>query len=205
MKGCRALTDEEIDQLKKYFDERLNNPSDSVALRDKTLIFLSMYIGTRISETLSIKIGDVWRFGKVTDEVYIKREQMKGRREGRRCPLNSGARELLHHYLTHYKLDRLEELQVRNYPLFTGRGREDALGVRQATRIFQLAFMGCEFTGKLATHTSRKVFARKVYEAVDKNIVDLQQAMGHKEISSTVHYISSDNKAVGTAIDNLKL
>lgn len=201
MKGTRPLTDEEIETLKEYFDAResdADESGDDRVLRDRTLIFLSLYIGTRISETLSICVGDVWQYGKISGQVYLKKENMKGKKQGRSCVLNDKCRELLKTYIDHY---HLSNISPKSRLFLSKKGN---LGKRQATRIFKTAFEACELTGKLATHTTRKTFARKIYDKVDGNIVDLQVAMGHSEISSTVHYISENNKKITQAVSSLE-
>jgi hypothetical protein len=42
-----------------------------------------------------------------------------------------------------------------------------------------------------------------MYKAVDRNILDLQVAMGHRSIASTQHYVRADNEKIQDALSNL--
>ena len=49
-------------------------------------------------------------------------------------------------------------------------------------------------TGKLGTHSMRKTLARRVYEGSGKDLMKTQKALGHSRITSTVSYLSFDEK-----------
>jgi integrase len=67
MKGCRPLTDSEIATVKGAF----------ARTRDKALFILGLKTGLRISELLSLKVGDVYQYGRLADVVYVERKHMK--------------------------------------------------------------------------------------------------------------------------------
>ena len=52
MKGARALTKEEICNVKSSF-------WGNYEVRDRSLFLIGLYTGTRISELISLNIGDV--------------------------------------------------------------------------------------------------------------------------------------------------
>ena len=54
--------------------------------------------------------------------------------------------------------------------------------------------------GKVATHSMRKTFAARVYEALDRDIFRTQQALGHRNINSTVQYLSFKEQDIEAAI-----
>jgi integrase len=56
MNGCRPLTDAEVELVRKTFAGRY-------AARDRCLFILGIETGFRISELLSVRLGDVWRHG----------------------------------------------------------------------------------------------------------------------------------------------
>ena len=200
-KGCRALTDEELEQLKEYFDRIEGNETydkyDQVK-RNRTLVFFTFYTGFRIQEVLSVKIFDVLQYGKISDSVYLQKENTKGKREGRVGVINDKCKIILQEYIDHYKLGDKEDGLL----FFSRKG--GGLQTRQARKIFDDAFSTCEFTGKVSCHTARKTFAKKVYKAVGNSLPDLQRAMGHSDISSTSKYITFDNEKVQTALTNLE-
>ena len=59
MKGCRPLTDPEILAVKDGF----------VRTRDKALFILGLKTGLRISELLSLKVGDVYQHETVAKYI----------------------------------------------------------------------------------------------------------------------------------------
>lgn len=198
MKGCRSITTEELRAIRSYFNAR----TDPLAVRDYTLFFFSLYTGLRISETLSIYANDIFEYDKISDSVYIRKANTKGKVSGKNCLLNKNARDLLRDYFLEYNIsDRLK--MSMDTPLFFSRKNNDALSTRQASRIFFNAFKACEMTGKVSTHSTRKTFCKVVYEKVDRNILDLQVATGHKNLSSLQSYIEADNEKVENALGSL--
>ncbi len=61
MKGARALTAEEIQSIKKSF-------FGAYEVRDRTLFLIGLYTGARISELVSLNLGDVYQHGKVVKD-----------------------------------------------------------------------------------------------------------------------------------------
>jgi hypothetical protein len=56
------------------------------AARNKALFILGVRSGFRISEMLSLTVGDVFQHGKVVDHVTVARKHMKKKTEGGACP-----------------------------------------------------------------------------------------------------------------------
>jgi integrase len=52
------------------------------------------------------------------------------------------------------------------------------------------AYKSNELTGKLGTHAMRKTFANRMYDKLGKDLVKCQRALGHRNINSTVSYLS---------------
>jgi hypothetical protein len=71
MAGMRDYTDAEIDLVRKSFSGRY-------ALRDRCFFEMALQMGLRVSEMLSLTVGQVYQYGKVVDEVSIERKHMKG-------------------------------------------------------------------------------------------------------------------------------
>lgn len=98
MPGCKPLLENEEPRVLtalKYFP-----------LRDQTLLIVSLNTGFRISETLSLTVGQVWEVGHAKPQVRVCRARLKG---GRGChrrsivsrivPLNAAATAILEQYL----------------------------------------------------------------------------------------------------------
>jgi site-specific recombinase XerD len=141
MKGCRPLTDTEVALVVKSF-------GGTYASRDKALFVLGIKSGFRISELLSLTIGDVYAHGQVVARVTVRRAHMK--RKGVNRPI---CRET-------------------------------------ANQILHDAYASNGLSGKLGTHSMRKTFANHVYDKLGHDLVKTQRAMGHKNINSTVSYLS---------------
>jgi hypothetical protein len=76
MAGMRDYSDEEIDLVRKSFSGRY-------ALRDRCYFEMALQMGLRVSEMLSITVGQVYQYGKVVDKVSVERQHMKGGKAGK--------------------------------------------------------------------------------------------------------------------------
>lgn len=191
MKGCRSLTDDEIELVKTAF-------TGSFELRDRAIFIVGIRTGLRISEILSITIGQVFQDGKIAHYLYVPRKNMKGRVEGRRIPLHQEAREALGVWLI--ELNKKRPLLL-NAPLFVGRKSQTTPISRiQAWRILEEAFARAGLVGSLATHTMRKTFARRIHKKLNFNLVETRLAMAHRSIQCTISYLAGDNSKVDAAI-----
>ncbi len=76
MAGMRDYTDQELDLVRKSFGGRY-------MLRDRAYFEMSLQLGLRVSEMLSITVGQVYQYGRVVDEVSIDRKHMKGGKAGK--------------------------------------------------------------------------------------------------------------------------
>ena len=73
----------------------------------------------------------------------------------------------------------------------------------QAHRILREAYATAEIHGahgELGTHTMRKTFASKMWEAHDGNIWKVQNALGHASPASTVAYLSFNDEEQHDAV-----
>ena len=70
----------------------------------------------------------------------------------------------------------------------------------QAWRIIRGAAAAHQLTGKVGTHSLRKTFADRVYDALDRDLVKTQRALGHRNINSTVQYLSFREEDIDAAI-----
>src|SRR5688572_3627310 len=92
MRGCRALSDDEVALVSKSF-------SGTYAARDKALFVLGVKSGFRISELLSLTVGDVWQHGQFVERVAVQRRHMKGKTQGRSVILHPEAKGALARWL----------------------------------------------------------------------------------------------------------
>lgn len=183
MAGARPLDEAEL----RAVIERIGGKH---SLRDRALFALGCNTGFRISELLSLNIGDVYQHGRIVDRVTVRRRHMKGKIASRTMPLNTAAKSAL---LPHIAL-LLELHNIRapgNIPLFSvyyrGLRRMDR---KQAWAVLHAAFDAAQLDGPLGTHAMRKTFARVMYRAVGRNLERLRILLGHKWITTTQSYIA---------------
>ena len=99
MKGTRPLNNDEIRRVSAAF-------TGMYEVRNRSLFMIGVSTGGRISELLSLRIGDVYQNKKpVTDLLYTKRI-VKGGEVSRSVPVNADGRksidELVNWHRQHY-------------------------------------------------------------------------------------------------------
>lgn len=185
MKGCRPLTADELDRIKTAMHDT----------RDRVLLVLLATTGLRIQEALSIKVQDVLN----QDRVTVKRCNTKGKISGRTVLLHPDAKAGIE------ALVYERSLKPEHYLFKSQKGLNRPIGRIQAyTRIKQAA-LALKLQGKVSCHSTRKFFAGQVYEALGKDLYKTCQALGHKHITSTAHYLSFKTEEVDAAVLALKL
>ena len=187
MRGCRALSDAEISDI-----------IPKLELRDLGIFILGVRSGFRISEILSLKVKDAFKYSEVISHVTVSRCNMKGKKSGRTVALHPDAKTVLLKIITEYKLNE------NDYLFQSQRGVNQPLSRYQAWRVLKNAFNACKLTGKVATHSCRKTLARKVYSASGNSLLITQKALGHVSVSSTQSYLDVDSETVDNLILSLK-
>lgn len=190
MGTCRALDNGEVHLA-------LSCLQGKHSARDRALFVLGLNTGFRISELLSLNIGDVYQYGHVVTRITVQRKNMKGKAQSRSMPVNPAARGALSEYV---------QLLVDNgysvdTPLFFVWYR----GLRRMTRKQAWAtlhnlFTTAQLDGCLGTHTMRKTFARVMFAAVNYRIEKLQKLLGHKWLNTTVQYIANIDEGLDDAV-----
>ncbi len=212
MRGCRPLTKEEALQVVAAFKGRN-------ALRNRTLFKVQINTGFRISEILSVKIGDVLtRSGEIASTVTVSRDAMKGKHSGRTVLLNSHARAALGSYVL-WKLattDKylMDDLTINPdcYLFASERDPAKPLDRVQAWKIYNRAYREASLEGNLGTHTPRKSFANWVHDDLTKRAclgeeIDpfraTSKALGHIDINSTDKYLSFKEELLHSTIEDV--
>ena len=177
MTGSRPLTDQEIELVL----------ANLKSLRDQTMCLIGIRCGFRISEILSLRVENVMQFGKVANQITVNRANMKGKHSSRTVPLHPQAKKALEEYLLTF---RSYDLKTRLFPFSR----------QHAHRILKAATNAAQLSGKVSTHSLRKSFADRVHKALGENIFKTQQALGHKSVASTAHYLSFSQDEITEAI-----
>ena len=191
-KGMRPLSNVEIEKI----SESLKKSDGMFSVRNTGLFLLGVSVGGRISEMLSLRISDVWDFktNKPIDDFYFRKEIVKGKEKARRIPLNADGRNAIS-MLVSWQREYTGSINSSD-PLFLSRksdtdGNKQPFQRKQAERILKQAFENAGLTGRLNTHTLRKSFATRVYN-VRRDIVAVQEALGHASIVTTRKYLGVD-------------
>jgi integrase len=191
MKGCRPLTEGEVDLVPQSF-------GGAYAERDKALFLLGAKSGFRTSELLSLRLGDVSQHGHLVDRVTVPRGHMKNKREGRTVLLHPEAKAALATWLL--TLRQAPDCTAQTCVFQSRKGRNRPISAVQAWRILHEAVTTNELTGTLGTHAMRKTFANRIYHQLNHDLVKTQRAMGHQNINSTVAYLGFVEDEIDQAI-----
>jgi integrase len=191
MKGCRPLTDPEVALVSRSF-------GGTYAARDRALFIVGIKTGFRIAELLSLRVGDVWQYGRVVDQLTVRRAHMKQQREGRTVPLHPDAKAALAAWVL--RLRQQPGITAQTAVFRSRKGGNRPISPVQAWRILREACEANELTGKLGTHCMRKTFAQKVYHQLGYDLIRTKRALGHRNISNTERYLSFAESEIHAAI-----
>ena len=123
---------------------------------------------------------------------------MKHQGEGRTVLLHPEAKAALATWLLTLRQDPRATAQT--FVFRSRKGVNRPISKVQAWRILHEAVTTTELTGKVGTHALRKTFANRVYHQLNHDLVKTQRAMGHKNINSTVAYLSFVEDEIDQAI-----
>ena len=165
---------------------------------------LGVSTGGRISELLSLSVGDVYQNRKpVTDLLYGK-SIVKGGEVSRSVPVNADGRrsidELVNWHREHYRS------VASKRPLFPSRHKSGTVPMHRQTAhaILKTAFIEAGLNGHLATHSLRKSFAQRLYGKTS-DIYMVQELLGHRNISTTQKYLGVNYADAKAAVELIAL
>lgn len=205
MKGCRPLEMSEVERAL----ERLRLRRTRLAMRDRCLLLVGLNTGFRISELLSLRVGDVWRDGRVLERVVVERKNMKGKKSSRDVELNDAARAALRSWLP--VLFDWRDCGADLYLFQSTKGGR--LTRQQAGRIISGLATSLGFPPKIGTHSLRKTFAATVYAdeltrwrpGEVEPIRVTKFALGHASVETTEKYIGVNEVVVNRAVRSLNI
>jgi len=191
MKGARALSKEEVADVKKSFWGKYE-------ARDRALFLTGLYTGARVSELISLNVGDVYQHEKVVKTLELRKAITKGKKT-RQIPLNIEARETIES-LIEWKRKHGENLES-DTPLFISRKKAGRLTRIQAHRILQAAYYENQLTGNVTTHSMRKTFATTL--AKNNPLQVVKELLGHSSLAITDKYLSVTEEDLRLAVSGL--
>ena len=195
MKGTRPLDNDEILRVSNCFDGIFE-------VRNRALFMIGVSTGGRISELLSLRVGDVYQNGRpVTDLLYSK-SIVKGGEVSRAVPVNSDGRRAIDSLIAWHR-DRYKDTEVSR-PLFPSRNGqgEKRMSRRTAHDVLKRAFEAAGLNGHLATHSLRKSFAQRLYDRTG-DIFAVQEMLGHKSVTTTQKYLGVNYANIKEAVEEI--
>ena len=137
---------------------------------------LGLKTGFRVSELLSLRVRDVFHpSGEVLSLVTVERRNMKGKRSSRSVPLSAQSKEFIRTQAT-------PDLSSPDAHLFQ-------FGRRAANLFLDVARIKAGSETRVACHSMRKTFAKRVFDVSGRDLTITQKLMGHSSINSTVQYL----------------
>jgi site-specific recombinase XerD len=191
MKGCRPLTEPEVDLLQQSF-------GGVYGARDRALFLLGVKTGFRISELLALRVGDVAPHGRIIDAITVARRHMKRKSEGRTVVVHAEAQAALQVWVT--QLRQIRPVTPQTFVFQSRKGANQPISKVQAWQILHEAVVTNELTGTLGTHMMRKTFANRLYERLGHDLFKTQKALRHQNVNSTVRYLHVDQHEINQAI-----
>ena len=195
MKGTRPLNNNEILLVSACFD-------GTFEIRNRGLFMLGVSTGGRISELLSLQIGDVYQNGKPVTDLLFDKSIVKGGEVSRAVPVNSDGRRAIE-ALIGWHGERYQNTN-KSRPLFPSRNGQGAkrMSRRTAHDVLKSAFEAAGLNGHLATHSLRKSFAQRLYDRTG-DIFAVQEMLGHKSVATTQEYFGVNYASAREAVEEM--
>ena len=197
MKGTRPLDNNEITLVSACFD-------GTFAIRNRGIFMLGVSTGGRISELLSLTIGDVWQNRRAVTDLLFDKSIVKGGEVSRAVPINTDGRAAIEEIVVWHR-ERYGTTH-KSRPLFpsrNGQGRK-RMSRRTAHDVLKVAFESAGLNGHLATHSLRKSFAQRLYDKTG-DIFAVQEMLGHRSVSTTQKYLGVNYASVRQAIEEMSI
>lgn len=162
-------------------------------MRDYVLFTLGINSGLRISDLLTLTVGDVAIKGKktpsISDRITLK-EAKTGKTKS--FPLGETAKKAIREYIKSQKYD-CSDPEQRSIPLFPSRKKGIERGSRpisriQAYRILNDVAKVVGIEERIGTHTLRKTFAYHAYQS-GYDLSMIQKLLNHSSPGVTLRYI----------------
>lgn len=194
----RALTPAEISRLFSALLE-LNRH------RDRLFLLLAVTTGFRVSELLTLRFSQLLNTqGQVAKKVTITRRLMKGGHgvhaksvRSRRVPLSETARTAVTDHLA-----TLAALPTGDTFVFRSRkGLNRPITRWQAYSIIKtLALSAGLDATRVGCHSTRKTYARGLYDASGHDLIKTQRLLGHANPMTTARYLDTCEAELDTLV-----
>lgn len=165
---------------------------------------LGVSTGGRISELLSLQIGDVYQNSKAVTDLLFEKSIVKGGEVSRAVPVNADGRHAIETLIGWHR-EKYRGV-ASTCPLFPSRHNSGTVPMHRQTAhdILKKAFIAAGLNGKLATHSLRKSFAQRLYDK-SGDIYLVQELLGHRNISTTQNYLGVNYSDARAAVESIAL
>jgi len=168
------------------------------AQRNRLFAAIGFFAGYRVSEIVSLKVGDCTdEAGKVNGRIVARRKTMKGKRVGRSMPINLALKVLIENYL------KTRKNPSHDAPLLLSE-RGGHLTRQAASRMFKVAANRVGLGNAVSTHSLRKGFAANVLRTGHNNVLIVRDLLGHRSLSTTLAYLSCEADEADAAVMAVK-
>ena len=151
MRGTRPLDNDEIRRVSGCF-------TGTFAARNRSLFMLGVSTGGRISELLSLRVGDVYQNRSAVSDLLFKKSIVKGKENSRAVPVNQDGRraidEVVRWHREHYRS------VASKRPLFPSRHNSGTVPMHRQTAH---AILKTAFHGSRTQRTHRDTFTAEVF------------------------------------------
>ena len=189
MQGCPALSPKELKLALRKLQGRHR-------LRNRALVILGVRSGLRISELLSLRVGQVWDGDKPVSRFYLKRRATKGKTTGASILLHPDAAVALTRWIAGAELRD----QPGSYLFPSQKNQDQPLDRRSAWRLLHRAFRLAGVAGMAGSHCLRKTFAARIHKALGGDLFRTSKALRHTSPMTTLKYLSFKQDEIDRAI-----
>lgn len=191
MSKVKPLTDIETNEILLSFSGEYEH-------RDRAMFLLGLKTGFRISELLSLTVNDVWNSNAqiMRDYVTVQRKNMKRKISSRTVPINQTAKDAIERHIKNSNLQSNPD----SFLFPSRKGENKPISRVRAYQILSFLANDCQINKNIGTHSMRKTFATKAYNATNHDLLKTQRLLGHRNINSTVQYLESCNEELDSLV-----
>lgn len=175
----RAFTQSEVKKIETF----IRGVGTQQSLRDLAIFRLGIDSMLRVSDLLMIKTDEIYSGSEVRKSFQVK--QLKTNNMVR-CEISDKTRQVIQHYV--------DSKNKNEIYLFTGRKNTNKpITCVQWSRLIKhyVTCIGIDPVD-IGTHSTRKTIPTIAYKRSGGNLKAVSILLGHKNLNSTVHYLSID-------------
>ena len=197
MKGTRPLDNDEIRLVSVCFE-------GTFEVRNRGLFMIGVSTGGRISELLSLTIGDLYQNESAVTDLLYDKSIVKGSEVSRAVPVNRDGRDAIDALIS-WHWEQYRNTQASR-PLFPSRHKSGTVPMHRQTahQMLKKEFIAAGLNGKIATHSLRKSFAQRVYEQ-SGDIYLVKELLGHRNVATTQSYLGVNYADARDAVESIAL